>query len=69
MSSQWKMVRPAEWQRHEAAQAWCKEGTSDKVMDTDLCEAFAEIIDGIINPLPGIPASSLPVYKGDPTNE
>ena len=28
-----------------AAQAWCKSTTRDKVMDTELAEAFADIID------------------------
>ena len=31
--------------RHKAAQAWCKPITSAKVMDVELAEAFAEIID------------------------
>ena len=30
---------------HKAAQAWCKPTTSAKVMDAELAEAFAEIID------------------------
>ena len=30
--------------RELAAQAWCKEKTKDKTMDTDLAEAFAEIL-------------------------
>ena len=30
-----------------AAQAWCMEKTSGKVMDTDLAEAFAEILDKV----------------------
>lgn len=29
----------------KAAQAWCKPSTSEKVMDPELAEAFAEIID------------------------
>ena len=29
----------------KAAQAWCKPTTSNKVMDAELAEAFAEIID------------------------
>jgi hypothetical protein len=31
----------------KAAQAWCRSTTSKKVMDPDLAEAFAEIIDEI----------------------
>ena len=31
--------------RRKAAQAWCKSATSAKVMDIELAEAFAEIID------------------------
>ena len=31
--------------RQLAAQAWCKPGTRRKIMDPDLCEAFAEILD------------------------
>jgi len=30
--------------REKAAQAWCKDKTSNKVLDVDLVEAFAEII-------------------------
>ena len=30
--------------RELAAQAWCKEKTKDKTMDTDLAESFAEIL-------------------------
>jgi hypothetical protein len=30
--------------RQLAAQAWCHPKTSHKVMDTDLCEAFADIL-------------------------
>ena len=30
---------------HKAAQAWCKPIASNKVMDAELAEAFAEIID------------------------
>ncbi|MDP1774254.1 MAG: hypothetical protein Q8L15_18455 [Methylobacter sp.] len=33
--------------RQKAAQAWCKETTSGKEMDTDLADAFAEILDEI----------------------
>ena len=33
--------------RQRAAQVWCKETTSSKVMDVELAEAFAEIIDEI----------------------
>ena len=35
----------SKWAREKAAQAWCKEKTKDKVMDIDLAEAFAEILD------------------------
>jgi len=31
----------------KASQAWCKPTTAAKVMDPELCEAFAEIIDEI----------------------
>jgi len=31
--------------RQKAAQAWCKKSTDKKIMDTELAEAFAEIID------------------------
>jgi len=31
----------------KAAQAWCKETTKNKVMDADLAESFAEILDEI----------------------
>ena len=34
-----------EFARQKAAQAWCKETTKGKVMDIELCEAFAEIIE------------------------
>ena len=33
--------------REKAAQAWCKPTTSNKVMDAELAEAFAEILDEI----------------------
>lgn len=33
--------------REKAAQAWCKPTTSSKVMDPDLAEAFAEVLDEI----------------------
>jgi len=36
-----------ELSRGKAAQAWCKPTTSGKVMDVELCEAFAEILDEI----------------------
>ena len=32
-----------------AAQAWCAEKTRDTVMDTDLAEAFADILADAIN--------------------
>jgi len=38
--------------RHKAAQAWCTDKTSHKVMDPDLAEAFAEIIDDVLNTHP-----------------
>ena len=31
----------------KAAQAWCTDTTRHKVMDPDLCEAFAEIIQDL----------------------
>ena len=34
-----------EFARQKAAQAWCKDTTKNKVMDLELCEAFAEIIE------------------------
>ena len=33
--------------REKAAEAWCKPTTSNKEMDADLAEAFAEILDEI----------------------
>jgi hypothetical protein len=33
--------------REKAAQAWCTETTKHKVMDVDLAEAFAEILEEI----------------------
>ena len=36
-----------EFARQKATQAWCKETTKDKVMDVELCGAFAEIIEGL----------------------
>ena len=33
--------------RERAAQAWCKDATKDRVMDIELCEAFADILDDI----------------------
>ena len=33
--------------REKAAQAWCKPTTSNKVMDVELAEAFADILDEI----------------------
>jgi len=33
--------------REKVAQAWCKPTTSHKVMDVELAEAFAEILDEI----------------------
>ncbi len=38
----------SEFARQKAAQAWCKPSTGFKVMDTILCEAFAEIIDEVM---------------------
>jgi hypothetical protein len=37
----------SELARQKAVQAWCKEKTRSKVMDVDLAEAFAEILDEI----------------------
>lgn len=34
-----------EFAKQKAAQAWCAETTKNKVMDAELCEAFAEIIE------------------------
>lgn len=31
--------------RELAAQAWCRAKTSNRIMDTDLAEAFADILD------------------------
>jgi hypothetical protein len=36
-----------ELSREKAAQAWCKEKTKGKVMDPDLCEAFAKILEDV----------------------
>lgn len=33
----------------KAAQAWCTPATSNRVMDPELAEAFADILDGIWN--------------------
>lgn len=33
--------------RETAAQAWCKDTTSNKEMDVELAEAFAEILDEV----------------------
>ena len=33
--------------REKAAQAWCKDNTKHKIMDVDLAEAFAEILNEI----------------------
>jgi len=33
--------------REKAAQAWCVEKTSHKVMDADLAEAFGDILDQV----------------------
>jgi len=41
------------WAREKAAQAWCTPKTEKKIMDVDLAEAFAEIIDGL-GPLLGM---------------
>ena len=35
----------SELARERAAQAWCKESTSGKIMDPVLAEVFAEILD------------------------
>ena len=37
----------SELSRQRAAQAWCKQNTSGKEMDSDLAEAFADIIEEI----------------------
>jgi len=39
----------SELAREKAAQAWCKEKTKDKIMDPELAESFAEIIDEILD--------------------
>ena len=39
--------KPTNLSLQKAAQAWCKETTKHKVMDPDLAEAFAEILDEI----------------------
>lgn len=36
-----------ELSRQKASQAWCKPTTSNKVMDAELAESFAEILDEI----------------------
>lgn len=38
---------PAELAREKAAQAWCKEKTKTKIMDAELAEVFAEILEEI----------------------
>lgn len=37
----------SELARERAAQAWCTEKTSNRVMDQELAEAFADIIDSV----------------------
>ncbi|GAJ23048.1 unnamed protein product [marine sediment metagenome] len=37
-------LRRMDFARQEAAQAWCKEKTRDKAMDTELAEEFAKIL-------------------------
>lgn len=37
--------------RMAAARAWCAESTKSKVMDPDLAEAFADILDDYIHAL------------------
>jgi hypothetical protein len=41
----------SETARMAAARAWCNDTTKSKVMDPDLAEAFAEILDGYIEAL------------------
>ena len=48
----------SELARQKAAQAWCKKTTSKKVVDTELAEAFAEIIDEYIEALKWCTGSS-----------
>ena len=38
-----------EFARQRAARAWCKDTTKNKVMDVELCAAFAEIIEELIS--------------------
>ena len=42
-----EIKKPSELSLGKAAQAWCTEKTSSKVMDEDLAIAFAEILDEI----------------------
>jgi hypothetical protein len=37
----------SEWARGSVARAWCTPTTENKVMDTELAEAFADILDGL----------------------
>ena len=37
--------------QQKAAQGWCTDKTSNIVMDTNLAEAFADILDGYIGAL------------------
>ena len=37
----------SQWAREQAAQAWCTPTTEHKEMDTELAEAFADIIDSL----------------------
>jgi hypothetical protein len=39
------MVNPRELAIEKAAQCWCDERTSKTVMDTDLCQVFAEQLE------------------------
>jgi len=42
-----EIKKPSELSLGKAAQAWCTEKTSSKVMDEELAFAFAEILDEI----------------------
>jgi len=46
-----------------AAQAWCQDNTSNKEMDPDLAEAFAQILDGWLD-IARYYESGMELYRG-----
>lgn len=51
------------WATQKAATAWCSDRTEHKVMDRDLCEAFAEILDQVRAELRSQPAQPTAVVE------